>query len=204
MSNIFKVTVIDKSSLSGNEGETPRSPKITEAVSFSKVQSETGRSNVIITSDGRALNRETSSKTDSYFEKSVISPQCTVIKSDVESSILENSQLANEHGMLLIDIKNVEDANKDNKKSPDVSVDCISSTWQPESVTVDKFIFHDLDKDTTTINNVLIEGSLDHLVGLESIIQPTEDIDQIERLINIFKENNDVLCKKLLKGTSTD
>ena len=199
MSSIFKVTVVDKSSLSENEIELPQSPKITEAFSFSKVQSETGRSNVIITSDGRAPNEDTSANMGSYFEKSVISPQCTVINNDAESSVLENSQLANEHGLLLIDIKKIDN----NKESSNVSVDCISSTWQPASVKVDKFVFHDLDKDTTIINNVLIEGSLDHIVGLESVIQPTEDIDQIERLIGIFKENNDVLYKKLLKDTNT-
>lgn len=127
-----------------------------------------------------------------------MSPQCSVINEDVESSILENSQLANEHGMLLIDIKKSNDA-----QGIDVSVDCISSTWQPESVKVEKFVFYDLDKDTSVINNVLIEGALDHIIGIESLIQPTEDINQIEKLIGIFKENNDTLYKRLLMDTNT-
>lgn len=198
MPKVCKVTVIDKSCLSENENERSQPSKVTEAVSFSKVPTDGGRSNVILTSD---LNNSKTGGTlnpTSYFKRSVVSPQCSVINEDVESSILENSQLANEHGMLLIDIKKSNDA-----QGIDVSVDCISSTWQPESVKVEKFVFYDLDKDTSIINNVLIEGALDHIIGIESLIQPTEDINQIEKLIGIFKENNDTLYKRLLMDTNT-
>ncbi|KAG0683158.1 hypothetical protein C6P40_003092 [Pichia californica] len=170
---MYKVTIIDKSTLS------ERQPHVKHTINFSKSQN---KSNIIFeTSDDNI-------KEESNFKKVLISPKVIRIKDDGENSILEKSQLDDDGGMILIDFK-----------SPnDVNIDCISSTWQPESTKIDKFIFHDLDTETTTINNIVIEGSLEHIIGIDDIIK-SQDIEQIDKLIGIFKENNENLLNKLLK-----
>lgn len=172
---MYKITIIDTSTLS-NDLYTTSLQK--ETIKLSSISNE---SNLIFRTNNDISNHQ------SNFAKKSIFPEGTVIQSKSKEL---NKEFDNENGTLIIDVKNDTVQN----------VDCTSSKWQTQSTKVNKFIFHDLDKETTSINNIIIEGSSDHIIGIKDILKPTDNIHQINKLIHIFKENNDNLLTKLLSN----
>lgn len=172
---MYKITIIDTSTLSSDSNINLLQ---TEKIKLSSIPNE---SNLIFKTSNDASNQQLN------FVKKPIFPECKVIER-TEKDL--NKEFDNENGTLIIDIGNNTIQN----------VDCTSSKWQAQSTKINKFIFHDLDEETTIINNIVIEGSSDHIIGIKDLLKPTDNIDRINKLINIFKENNDTLLIKLLRN----
>lgn len=190
MENSYKVTLIDKSILNKEKKNKENNVFQTAEIVSYPLSLEKQQMTMETTSSMKTItNVHVDDVPVSNFKKSIIYPKCTIVNTALNSSILDESLIANENGLLLIDI--------DEKNKEKIDVNCTSSMWQTESSRIDCWKFHDLDNTTTTIKNIVIEGSLDHVLGIYDIIKPTKDIDQIEHLIGIFKEYNESLRKKM-------
>lgn len=192
---MYSITLIDRSEVSGYRIPSLKSMKIAEEIKFASFRNETNRSNVILKTGIQDKNEEENEKGSSFLTK-VIHPNCVVIENNDDNTLLDNTRLTNGGEMLLVDIlRNKSDGN-DN-----IEVDCVDGSWQPEKVKIDKFIFHDLDTETTIIKDITIDGSSDSIIGLEKHLEPTKNLDQLNNLIEIFKENNERLHRRLLNDT---
>lgn len=185
----YTITVIDRRV--GSDGTVHDEKIIKETIPQLNTLSLDDK--IITTSSINANDKTLNS--NSNFIQTAVKINCKLVDDFNDTYILGNNTEdgKNTEDPGLNDIIIVELSHTPEQDGLSCNVNCISDKWQPEIVKIMKWNFHGVENTQTVINNIIIIGSTNKIFS-----KPTNDVNDLGKMIDIFKQNTNSLINKTI------